>query len=73
MNRVIPRAILSLALLAPVSAFTEPGGEQALVQQELAALRLATAPYQRFENAVAVGWDLQVTDCVTDPSVGGMG
>lgn len=43
------------------------------VNQDLAALRRVTAPFHEFENAVAAGWDLQVTGCLEHPTDGGMG
>lgn len=74
MNKLIPMSLICLTLLAPLTALSQPGGgEDALVQQELAALRLATAHYHRFENAQAAGWNLPVTDCVSNPPIGGMG
>lgn len=43
-----------------------------IVRQELAALRQATAHFHRLDNAMASGWDTQLTDCLEIPA-GGMG
>jgi hypothetical protein len=43
------------------------------VNADLAAARNATAHFQRFENAAPAGWDLQVTPCIENPPLGGMG
>lgn len=45
----------------------------ASANQDLAALRRATAHLHRFENAAPGGWDVQVTDCMEHPTDGGMG
>lgn len=45
----------------------------ASIDQELAALKRATAHLHRFENAAPGGWNLQVTDCLEHPTEGGMG
>lgn len=46
---------------------------EAEVNQDLAALRRATAPLHRLEAAEEAGWDLKVTECKENPPVGGMG
>lgn len=43
------------------------------VNADLAAARAATAHLQRFENAAPAGWDLQLTPCMENPPLGGMG
>jgi hypothetical protein len=45
----------------------------ASVAQDLATLRRVTAPFHRFETAVAAGWSVQITPCMSDPNAGGMG
>jgi len=61
--------------LSPAAA--EPWGSSADLtpeaRRDLAALRAATAPYHQFDDAVEAGWSLQVTDCMEDPALGGMG
>jgi hypothetical protein len=49
---------------APVS----PG-----VQRQVARLREVTARFHRFETAARAGWGTRITDCFTDPQLGGMG
>jgi hypothetical protein len=36
--------------------------------QQLAALRRATAPFHNFAKALAAGWDLQFTPCISNPA-----
>ena len=48
-------------------------GLGASVNQQLAALRRATAAYHDFDTAVAAGWSAQITPCMADPTAGGMG
>src|SRR6266513_4330804 len=44
------------------------------VEQNLARLRQATAPFQRFEVARDAGWGTKITNCMTDAGgAGGMG
>ena len=43
------------------------------VEREIARLRELTAPFHRFEAAVAAGWGAQITGCFSDPTRGGMG
>ena len=45
----------------------------ASVAQDLATLRRVTAPFHRFETAVAAGWAAPITPCMSDPNAGGMG
>ena len=42
------------------------------VQKDLATLRRVTAPFHRFQAAVAAGWSAKITACMTSPA-GGMG
>lgn len=48
-------------------------GGSAAVNQELAALRELTAPFQDFQTAQAAGWNQPVLDCLDNPPEGGMG
>jgi hypothetical protein len=43
------------------------------VNQDLATLRRVTATFHRFDAAAAAGWSAQITGCMSDPSLGGMG
>jgi hypothetical protein len=62
---------------SPAEAFDAAFGHMqpihAGVNADLAAARSATVHLQRFENAAPAGWDLQVTPCMENPSLGGMG
>lgn len=48
----------------------EPGRA---VQRQIARLRTLTAPFHRFDAAVTAGWGTKITDCFSDPQLGGMG
>lgn len=65
-----PTATESAAGLQPRAALSR--GE-AQVNQDLAALRRATASFHSFEAAGAAGWDTKITSCMTEPTAGGMG
>lgn len=43
------------------------------VQQQLADLRKATSPLHHLKNAMASGFDTDLTGCLENPPVGGMG
>lgn len=43
------------------------------VQQGIAELRKATSPLHNLDNAVAAGFDTDLTGCLQHPSLGGMG
>jgi hypothetical protein len=43
------------------------------VARDLARVRAATAPFHRLEEAVAAGWDTDLTGCMDHPELGGMG
>ncbi|HUF28472.1 MAG TPA: hypothetical protein VMM18_15955 [Gemmatimonadaceae bacterium] len=45
----------------------------AKVERQLAQLRAITAPFHRFEAAAKAGWGTRITDCFSDPELGGMG
>lgn len=45
----------------------------AAVEQDLATLRRLVAPFHRFDAAVAAGWNVQLTPCLSNPSQGAMG
>lgn len=42
-------------------------------QRDVARLRDLTAPFHRFETAVASGWVMPIPGCFSDPTLGGMG
>jgi hypothetical protein len=56
-----------------VTAVASQSGLGADINQDLATLRRVTAPFHRFEAASAAGWSAQITPCMTDPALGGMG
>lgn len=62
---------------SPTEAPTAASGHMQLTElaanAELAAARNATAHLQRFENAAPAGWNVQVTPCMENPPLGGMG
>ena len=78
---------LAAAILVSLAACDEPersGGPHAMhgwdavnpsaaVNQDLAALRSATAPYHNFAKAKALGYSTELTDCWSDPTQGAMG
>ena len=41
--------------------------------KDLIALHEATRPFQDFQAATAAGWSAEITPCMADPAVGGMG
>jgi hypothetical protein len=43
------------------------------VEREIARLRQLTAPFHDFQTATRAGWGTQITDCFSDPALGGMG
>lgn len=43
------------------------------VQQGLADLRAATSPLHNLDNAVSAGFDTDLTGCLENPPIGGMG
>lgn len=43
------------------------------VNRDLATLRQATASFHDFATAKDAGWSTPITDCMTDPVLGGMG
>jgi hypothetical protein len=43
------------------------------IQRQVAELRARTAAFHRFDAAAAAGWSAQITDCFSDPQLGGMG
>ncbi len=62
----------------PAASAAVPDAEPAFVagapevNAALAAIRAATARFQRFDVATQAGWDTPLTDCFDDPA-GGMG
>ncbi len=58
---------------APTAAFGHQQPTNAQINADLAAARNVTAHLQRFETAAPAGWDLQVTPCMENPPLGGMG
>lgn len=43
------------------------------IREKLDNLRKRLAPFHRFQAAVDAGWSTQLTGCLTDPQLGGMG
>ena len=43
------------------------------IRNDVAELRARTAAFHRFETAAEAGWGVRITDCFSDPSLGGMG
>ena len=43
------------------------------IQRDIARLRARTAAFHRFDAAAAAGWSARITDCFSDPQLGGMG
>lgn len=61
---------------APVSrasALASQAGLGSAVNRDLAALRQATAAFHQFDAASNARWSTQITGCMTDPNLGGMG
>jgi hypothetical protein len=61
------------AATAPVAPGGAVGGAESDVGRELAQLRAVTARFQSFEVASSAGYSAQITGCMTDPTLGGMG
>ena len=62
------------AATAPArSAASARSAAESDVGDELARLRAATARFQSFEAAGSAGYSTQITGCMTDPTLGGMG
>jgi len=57
---------------APQAAASQ-AGLGASVNQQLAALRAATAQFHNFDKAVAAGWSAKITSCMELAGTGGMG
>lgn len=65
-----PTANAPVDLLAPLASQAGLGPS---VNEDLAALRRATARFQRFDAAKDAEWSERITPCMSDPSAGGMG
>jgi hypothetical protein len=55
------------------SVSTEEAGLSAEVNQGLAQLRRLVAPFHDFETAQEAGWNVQITDCLDNPTLGAQG
>jgi len=55
------------------SAATRAVPMTAEIHLSVAALRARTAAFHRFEAAAAAGWGARITDCFSNPELGGMG
>ena len=55
------------------TALQAKGPVSGQVERQIAQLRQRTAPCHIFEKAAAAGWDTRITDCFSDPKLGGMG
>jgi hypothetical protein len=62
----------ALTAVAIAAACSSPTSTSEL-SRELNALRAATSGYQSFDAAVADGYGTKLTDCMVDPTLGGMG
>ncbi|MDQ6871374.1 MAG: hypothetical protein M3037_05105 [Gemmatimonadota bacterium] len=66
------------ARVQPQAAASRQSGDgedngSASLRRDLATLRRVTAPFHNFDKAMAAGWSTKITDCMADPSAGGMG
>jgi hypothetical protein len=64
--------IFALTAAAFAAACSSPTSSSEL-SREINALRTATSRYHSFDAAAADGYSTQLTDCMADPSLGGMG
>lgn len=66
---------LSAAVVAALLVASPEAGarDQARLNAELTELRLATAAFHSLPNAIAAGWTEDITGCLANPEVGGMG
>jgi hypothetical protein len=72
MSRVAGRQLLmSGALVSAVAAGC--GGVTEPYQEELSRLRSATQEFTAVSAALAAGYTVQLTGCMSDPALGGMG
>lgn len=55
------------------SSMHRSGAESEATRREVARLRDLTRPFHKFQNAVDAGWGTRITDCFSDPALGGMG
>ncbi len=60
------------AALIPATALDD-ASTQGSISIKLDRLRELLAPFHRFEAARAAGWSEQITGCLADPQLGGMG
>lgn len=56
-----------------LTAHASQAGLGATINKDLAVLRQATAAFHQFDVASNAGWSTQITGCMTDPTLGGMG
>jgi hypothetical protein len=80
-----PRLFLSVLTLvcsvhaqrSPTESAADPGivptGFGEAVDHDVRAVRVATESFTALENAVAAGYEREVSQCVEDPRLGGMG
>ena len=64
--------IFALTAAALAAACSSPTSSSEL-SRDITALRTATSRYHSFDAAVADGYGTQLTDCMVDTSLGGMG
>ncbi len=70
--KTLVRLMALVAILVPVVAVAAPAHSDPIVEQELAAVRRATAKYHDVEKALADGY-IAAPHCVSVPGLGGMG
>jgi hypothetical protein len=63
------------APLAPDGSVSDnsPAISASATASQIARLRQLVAPFHDFEKAKAAGWSVQITSCLEDPKLGGMG
>ena len=77
-------ACLVVACEQPPGPITSPGQSHAShaaprssaaagAEREVAQLRALTARFHQFETAAKAGWGTKITECLSNPGVGGMG
>ena len=70
--KTLVRLMALVAILVPVVAVAAPAHSDPIVEQELAAVRRATAKYHDVEKALAQGY-VATPRCASAPGLGGMG
>ncbi len=63
-------SIVLIAIACSTNYSTVPSS---IVERELADLQANTARFSDTTSGITAGWSTRVTDCMTDPTLGGMG